>query len=46
MSIAAAIGRAPSADPAVLSTLIDDLSPWLAAEYTAMHREKTPRPSQ
>ncbi|WP_411115298.1 nucleotidyltransferase [Streptomyces sp. 029-5] len=45
MSTAATIGRAPSADPAVLSTLIDDLGPWLAAEYTAVHGEKTPRPA-
>ncbi|MFJ4624003.1 nucleotidyltransferase [Streptomyces sp. NPDC088812] len=44
MRTTAAIGRAPSADPAVLSTLIDDLGPWLAAEYTAVHGEKAPRP--
>jgi hypothetical protein len=24
--------------------LIDDLGPWLAAEYTAVHGEKAPRP--
>jgi hypothetical protein len=24
--------------------LIDDLGPWLAAEYTAIHGEKAPRP--
>ena len=41
---AAAIARAPSADPAVLTMLIDDLGPWLAAEYTAVHGEKAPRP--
>jgi predicted nucleotidyltransferase len=41
---AAAIGRAPSADPAVLSSLIDELGSWLADEYTAVHGEKTPRP--
>jgi hypothetical protein len=41
---AAAIARTPSADPAVLTTLIDDLGPWLAAEYTAVHGEKAPRP--
>ena len=29
---------------AVLTTLIDDLGPWLAAEYTAVHGEKAPRP--
>ncbi|MDX3852103.1 nucleotidyltransferase [Streptomyces sp. AK02-01A] len=44
MRIAATVGRTPSADPAVLSTLIDDLGPWLAAEYTAVHGEKAPRP--
>ncbi|WP_326613299.1 nucleotidyltransferase [Streptomyces scopuliridis] len=43
MRIAAATGRTPSADPAVLRTLIDDLGPWLAAEYTATHGTKTPR---
>jgi uncharacterized protein len=41
---AAAAARAPSADPAVLAMLIDDLGPWLAAEYTAVHGEKAPRP--
>lgn len=44
MRTAAAVGRAPSADPAVLGALIDDLGPWLAAEYTAVHGEKRPRP--
>ncbi len=43
MAAAAAIGRAPAADRAVLSMLIDDLGPWLAAEYTAVHGRKTPR---
>ncbi|WP_407697995.1 hypothetical protein [Streptomyces apocyni] len=42
--MAASIGRTPSADPAVLAMLIDDLAPWLAAEYTAVHGEKAPRP--
>ena len=32
-------GRAPSADPALLAMLIDDLGPCLAAEDTAMGRE-------
>jgi uncharacterized protein len=40
---AAVIARAPSADPAFLTMLIDDLGPWLAAEYTAVHGEKAPR---
>ena len=44
MRVAAAVARAPSADPAVLAMLIDDLGPWLAAEYTAVHGEKAPRP--
>jgi predicted nucleotidyltransferase len=43
MRRAAAIARTPSADPAVLTMLIDDLGPWLAAEYTAVHGEKAPR---
>ncbi|MFD7712964.1 nucleotidyltransferase [Streptomyces sp. NPDC059786] len=40
MRAAAAVGRTPTTDPAVLATLIDDLGPWLAAEYTAVHGEK------
>ncbi|MFJ4923543.1 nucleotidyltransferase [Streptomyces sp. NPDC088725] len=44
MRTAAATGRTPSADPAVLSMLTDDLGPWLAAEYTAVHGERAPRP--
>lgn len=44
MRIAAATARVPSADPAVLGMLIEDLGPWLAAEYTAVHGEKAPRP--
>jgi uncharacterized protein len=44
MRIAAATARTPSADPAVLGMLIDDLGPWLAAEYTAVHGQKAPRP--
>ncbi|WP_052847712.1 nucleotidyltransferase domain-containing protein [Streptomyces avicenniae] len=43
MREAAAVGRTPSADPAVLRMLIDDLGPWLAAEYTATYGEKAPR---
>jgi len=41
---AAALARTPSPDPAVLTELIDDLGPWLAAEYTAIHGQKAPRP--
>ncbi|MBY8874553.1 hypothetical protein K7640_22250 [Micromonospora sp. PLK6-60] len=44
MRVAAAVGRAPRADPAVLALLLDDLGPWLAAEYTAANGEKAPRP--
>jgi predicted nucleotidyltransferase len=44
MRVAAAVARAPSADPAVLDMLIDDLGLWLAAEYTAVHGEKALRP--
>jgi uncharacterized protein len=44
MRVAAAAGRVPSADPAVLAMLIEDLGPWLAAEYTAVHGQKAPRP--
>ncbi|MGW7053605.1 nucleotidyltransferase domain-containing protein [Streptomyces sp. NPDC054887] len=44
MRVAAATGRTPSADPTVLSMLIEHLGPWLAAEYTAVHGEKAPRP--
>ncbi|MEU7610636.1 nucleotidyltransferase domain-containing protein [Micromonospora sp. NPDC049204] len=44
MRAAARIGRAPSADPAVLRHLIDDLGPWLAVEYAAVHGEKAVRP--
>ncbi|MEU1800547.1 nucleotidyltransferase domain-containing protein [Streptomyces sp. NPDC019937] len=44
MRIAASTGRAPSPEAAVLGMLINDLGPWLAAEYTAVHGEKAPRP--
>lgn len=44
MRAAASLGRAPSPDPAVLEMIINDLGPWLAAEYTAVHGEKAPRP--
>ncbi|MFG2140887.1 nucleotidyltransferase [Streptomyces sp. NPDC048650] len=44
MHIAASVGRAPSSGPAVLGMLIDDLGPWLAAQYAAVHGEKLPRP--
>ncbi|MCH0539384.1 nucleotidyltransferase domain-containing protein [Streptomyces sp. MUM 203J] len=44
MRLAASVGVVPSPDPAVLGMLVDDLGPWLAAEYTAVHGEKAPRP--
>jgi uncharacterized protein len=46
MRLAADTGRTLSADPAMLRLrlLIDDLGPWLAAEYTAVHGAKAPRP--
>ncbi|MFD4693515.1 nucleotidyltransferase [Streptomyces sp. NPDC058463] len=44
MRVAASAGRVPSPDPAVLGMLINDLGSWLAAEYTAEHGEKAPRP--
>jgi uncharacterized protein len=44
MRVAAAVAYAPTADRLVLTMLIDDLGPWLAAEYLAAHGQKTPRP--
>lgn len=44
MRLAARTGVAPTADPAVLGMLVDDLGPWLAAEYTSTYGPKTPRP--
>ncbi|GHE12605.1 hypothetical protein GCM10010339_76480 [Streptomyces alanosinicus] len=44
MRVAASIGRTPSPDPTVLGMLLNDLGPWLAAEYAAVHGEKAPRP--
>ncbi|MFJ2191845.1 nucleotidyltransferase domain-containing protein [Kitasatospora sp. NPDC087861] len=43
MRRAAAIARTPTADLPALDVLIDDLGPWLAAEYAAVHGEKAPR---
>ena len=43
MQAAAAVARTPAADSSVLGMLIDDLGPWLAAEYGAVHGRKTPR---
>ncbi|MFJ1754917.1 nucleotidyltransferase domain-containing protein [Kitasatospora sp. NPDC088134] len=44
MRVAAAAGRTPTADPAVITMLVSDLAPWLVAEYRAVHGEKAPRP--
>ncbi|MCC9309827.1 nucleotidyltransferase domain-containing protein [Kitasatospora sp. RB6PN24] len=44
MRAAAGIARAGSPDPADLALLVDELGPWLATEYTAVHGVKTPRP--
>jgi hypothetical protein len=44
MRPAAVTARTPCADPAVLDMLLDDLAPWLATEYDAVHGRKAPRP--
>ncbi len=44
MRAAAALARAPTADPSVLTPLIEDLGPWLAAEYASCYGLKAPRP--
>ncbi len=44
MRLAAGVAVAPTADPAALGMFLDELGPWLAAEYTAVHGEKAPRP--
>ncbi|MER6299068.1 nucleotidyltransferase [Kitasatospora sp. NPDC001539] len=44
MRLAAAIARTPTTDRAALAALVDDLGPWLAAEYRAVHGAKAPRP--
>ncbi|NGN67560.1 nucleotidyltransferase domain-containing protein [Streptomyces sp. A7024] len=41
---AARLGREPVADRALLTELIDDFGPWLAAEYEKEHGTKAPRP--
>jgi ABC-type amino acid transport substrate-binding protein len=41
---AAVLGYAPTADLAVLRSYVDDLGPWLAAEYARVHGTKAPRP--
>jgi hypothetical protein len=44
MRLAAATARTPTTDRGLLAGFIDDLGPWLAAEYAAVHGEKAPRP--
>ncbi|WP_035841362.1 nucleotidyltransferase domain-containing protein [Kitasatospora azatica] len=44
MRAAATAARTGSTDPELLSLLLTDLGPWLAAEYLAVHGEKAPRP--
>ncbi|MFF7988921.1 nucleotidyltransferase [Kitasatospora xanthocidica] len=44
MRLAAATARTATVDRAVLAVLVDDLGPWLAAEYAAVHGVKAPRP--
>ncbi|MBB5917667.1 putative nucleotidyltransferase [Nocardia transvalensis] len=43
MRTAATIARVPAEDPVVLDMLLDDLGPWLAAEYIRVHGTKAPR---
>jgi len=44
MRAAAAEARAPTGSRELLGMLAGDLGPWLAAEYTAVHGRKAPRP--
>ena len=44
MALAATTARTPTTDRTVLTLLVDELAPWLAAEYTSVHGPKTPRP--
>jgi uncharacterized protein len=44
MELAAEVASQTTVDRSALGTLIDDLGPWLAAEYLATHGRKTPRP--
>lgn len=45
MRLAAAAARRPTPDEAVIRTLVEDLGPWLAGEYTAVHGTKAVRPA-
>lgn len=44
MRIAAVTARTPATEPEIVGMLLDDLGPWLAAEYTTVHGKRTPRP--
>ncbi|MGW5851926.1 nucleotidyltransferase [Streptomyces sp. NPDC055254] len=44
MREAASVALEPVADPAVVRSYVEDLGPWLAAEYTARHGRRAPRP--
>ncbi|WP_037676924.1 nucleotidyltransferase domain-containing protein [Streptomyces griseus] len=39
-------GYEPTGDAEVLRSYVDDLGPWLAAEYARVHGVKAPRPGQ
>ncbi|MEW2410641.1 nucleotidyltransferase domain-containing protein [Streptomyces griseoviridis] len=43
MRAAALLGAEPDGDPAVLRHYVDDLGPWLAAEYARVHGTGTPQ---
>ncbi|MEU2395276.1 nucleotidyltransferase domain-containing protein [Streptomyces sp. NPDC007369] len=43
MRAAAAVALEPVSDPAALRVFVEDLGPWLAAEYTARLGTKSPR---
>jgi len=43
MRAAAARGREPTGDAAVLRSYVEDLGPWLAQEYARVHGVKSPR---
>ncbi len=40
-----ALGRTPSGDLGDLGMMVNDLAPWLAAEYAAAHGAKASRPA-
>ncbi|MCX4745555.1 nucleotidyltransferase domain-containing protein [Kitasatospora sp. NBC_01287] len=44
MRAVAAAAPSGSTDPALLHLMFEELGPWLATEYTAVHGVKTPRP--